>query len=217
MIDKPKEWTSFDVVNKVRILLKHEAGIPKIKVGHTGTLDPLATGLLVICTGKFTKKINLLSDLDKEYTGTIRIGAVTASYDLETEETAHKDYGHITREDLERARKQLTGEIMQVPPIYSAKRIQGKKAYEYARDNQDVKMEPRPVTIHEFELTGIDLPNIGFRVKCSKGTYIRSLANDFGMMLETGAFLSDLRRTAVGDFRIEDALTIAQFQALLQQ
>ena len=215
LIDKPKGWTSFDVVNKVRTMLKYDAGIPKIKVGHTGTLDPLATGLLILCTGKFTKKISELTDLDKEYTGTIKIGMTTASFDLETGEDNAREFSHITTEDLERARKQFLGDIRQVPPVYSAKRIGGRKAYEYARSREEVKMEPRQVTIHAFELTRVELPFIDFRVRCSKGTYIRSLANDFGKALQTGAYLSDLRRTAVGSFRIEDALTLTQFQALL--
>lgn len=216
LIDKPEGWTSFDIVNKIRIILKHEAGIPKIKVGHAGTLDPLATGLLLVCTGKFTRKIQDLSGLDKEYTGRIRLGATTPSYDKETAEENITDFSHLTEDDIEGARKKFTGVIMQVPPLYSAKKIGGKRAYEYARNREEVRIEPRPVTIHEFEITGLDLPYVDFRVRCSKGTYIRSLAHDFGHELKTGGYLDSLRRTAVGEFRVEDALTIKQFGELMK-
>jgi tRNA pseudouridine55 synthase len=216
LIDKPSEWTSFDVVNKIRFILKHRAGIPKIKVGHTGTLDPLATGLLVICTGKLTKKINELSALEKEYTGIITLGATTPSYDLETEFDATYDYGHITPKSLEKARETFMGPGMQIPPPYSAKKIDGVRAYTLARENIEVKIEPRNIIIHEFELTKIELPHIHFRIRCSKGTYIRTIAYDFGKALGSGAHLSLLRRTAVGDFRIEDALSLEQLEYVVK-
>lgn len=216
LIDKPANWTSFDVVNKIRFLLKHNAGIKKIKVGHAGTLDPLATGLLIICTGKMTKKINELQLLDKEYTGTITIGATTPSFDLETPIDHRFDYSQLTAEDLESARQKLTGDLQQIPPIYSAVKIDGKRAYMYARDQESVKIQPKDVSIHDFEFTKIELPEVDFRISCSKGTYIRSIARDFGELLNNGAHLSLLRRTAVGEFRVEDALTIDQFELVLK-
>lgn len=216
LIDKPFEWTSFDVVNKVRFMLKHHAGIEKIKVGHAGTLDPLATGLLVICTGKMTKQINDLTLLDKEYTGIITLGATTPSFDLETEFNRRYRVEHITREDLERARKHFTGKVFQEPPIYSAKKIKGKRAYQYARESLSPKMKPKEVEIYEFDFGKIDFPDIPFRVSCSKGTYIRSLANDFGKYLRSGGYLSALKRTRVGEFKIDDALNLEQFEFLLK-
>jgi tRNA pseudouridine55 synthase len=214
LIDKPTAWTSFDVVNKVRFILKHKAGIPKIKVGHAGTLDPLATGLLVICTGKMTKKINDMQLLDKEYTGTITLGATTPSFDGETEIDQTFPAEHLNEEKIRQAARELTGTIMQLPPIFSAKKIEGKRAYKYARANREVKLEPKEVIIHEFELTRIEVPHVDFRVKCSKGTYIRSLAHDLGKKLDNGGYLSSLRRTKVGDFSIEEALNIEQFEYL---
>jgi tRNA pseudouridine55 synthase len=216
LFDKPLEWTSFDVVNKIRFLLKHEAGIEKIKVGHAGTLDPLATGLLVICTGKFTKQINDLTLLDKEYTGVFTLGATTPSFDLETEFNRTFPVDHINPGKIELARKSLTGKIFQKPPIYSAKKIKGKKAYQYARESLSLKMKPKEVEIYEFEITDIDMPDVSFRVSCSKGTYIRSLAYDFGKALKSGAHLSALRRTRVGEFTISDAINLEQFEFLLK-
>jgi tRNA pseudouridine55 synthase len=216
LLDKPQDWTSFDVVNKVRFLLKHHCGIPKIKVGHAGTLDPLATGLLILCTGKMTKRINDLLLLDKEYTGTITLGATTPSYDLETDIDKTYPIHHVTEDAIEGARLHFTGLIHQVPPAYSAKKIRGKRAYTYARQKLDVSLKPKDVTIHEFKILGIDLPDISFKVHCTKGTYIRSLAHDFGHYLKCGAHLSGLRRTRIGDYDIADAINIEQFEFLLK-
>lgn len=216
LFDKPLEWTSFDVVNKVRFILKHSAGIEKIKVGHAGTLDPLATGLLVVCTGKMTKQINDLTLLDKEYTGVITLGATTPSYDLETEFNRSFRVHHITPGMIEETARKFTGKIFQKPPIYSAKKIKGKKAYQYARESLSLKMKPKEVEIQEFEITGIDMPDISFRVSCSKGTYIRSLAHDFGKALKSGAHLSQLRRTRVGEYNISDAINLEQFEFIVE-
>lgn len=204
LIDKPLKWTSFDAVKKIRGAIRIK------KVGHAGTLDPLATGLLIICTGKMTKKINDYQGMFKEYTGEFHLGCTTPSYDLETEIENHKDISHLTEEDVRGTVSQFLGEIEQVPPVFSAVKVDGKRAYKSARKGQDVKIEPRKVTIHEFEITGIDFPKVTFRVKCSKGTYIRTLANDFGKALAVGAHLSALRRTAIGEFRVENALSIEE-------
>jgi tRNA pseudouridine55 synthase len=215
-IDKPLTWTSFDVVNKVRFILKYHAGIDKIKVGHSGTLDPLATGLLLLCTGKYTKKINELTGLDKEYTGTIMLGGTTPSGDLETEIDRKFPYDHVTEEAIEEARKSFLGEIRQTPPIYSAQKIDGKRAYIYARNKEDVEMRARNVTIHAFDITRVELPEIDFRVVSSKGTYIRTLAYDLGQKLNSGSHLTSLRRTKIGEFSVEDALNPEQFEFLVQ-
>lgn len=215
VFDKPLEWTSFQLVNKVRWLIRKSCGIKKIKVGHAGTLDPLATGVLVICTGKFTKKIPELQGTEKEYTGTFTLGATTPSYDLETEVNKTFDTGHISEENLEEAALQLTGEIEQTPPVFSALKKDGKRLYEYARKGEEVKLESRPVTIHEFEVDATRFPEVGFRIVCSKGTYIRSMANDFGIALGSGAYLSSLTRTRVGEFVLEDALNLSYFEKLL--
>ena len=212
LIDKPLEWTSFQAVNKVRWLIKKEFGIKKIKVGHAGTLDPLATGLLIICSGKFTKKIDTYQAQEKEYTGTFSLGATTPSYDLETEIDQIFDISEITSEEIKEATKQFMGEIQQQPPVFSALKKEGKRLYEYARNGEDVDIPFRTVTISEFEITNIELPRVDFRVVCSKGTYIRSLANDFGKALENGAHLSALRRTKIGDFRVENAVSIKEFE-----
>lgn len=217
LIDKPLEWTSFDVVNKLRYALKKEFGLKKIKVGHAGTLDPLATGLLLICTGKFTKKINELMGMEKEYTGTITLGATTPSYDLETAVDETFPTEQLTEEQIREATSQFTGEIEQVPPNFSAIKKDGKRAYQLAREGKDAKLQPRPVVIHQFEVTGIDMPEVHFRVRCSKGTYIRSLAHDFGKALETGGHLSALRRTAIGEYRIEEAQSIEGFLKSIDQ
>jgi tRNA pseudouridine55 synthase len=210
LIDKPFEWTSFDAVRKVRYLTKTK------KVGHAGTLDPLATGLLIICTGKFTKKINEYMAQEKEYTGTITIGAKTPTYDLESEPVDFKAYDHISEEDLNACVKKFTGPILQTPPIHSAIKKEGKRVYELARRGVDVKLEPRPVTIYDFEIVKFELPLIHFRVVCSTGTYIRSIANDFGECLGTGGYLSNLCRTRIGDFLLKDAMTIEQFEAAMK-
>lgn len=206
LIDKPLEWTSFDAVKKVRVLTKVS------KVGHAGTLDPLATGLLIICTGKFTKKINEYMAQEKEYTGTFTLGAVTPTFDLESDPENHQPYGHITIEQLRAATIPFTGEIMQIPPAHSAIKKDGVPVYKMARKGIEVKLEPRKLTIHLFEITAYEPPLVHFRVVCSTGTYIRSLANDFGAELGCGAYLSSLRRTKIGNFSVDDALTIAQFE-----
>ncbi|MFL5808959.1 MAG: tRNA pseudouridine(55) synthase TruB [Flavisolibacter sp.] len=210
LIDKPYEWTSFDVVRKIRYLTKTK------KVGHAGTLDPLATGLLIVCTGKFTKKINEYMAQEKEYTGTITIGALTPTYDLESAPTEFKPFEHITNTELEEAAKSFTGQIMQTPPIHSAIKKEGKRVYELARRGIDVKLEPRPVTISEFEIVKAELPVVHFRVVCSTGTYIRSLANDFGQELGTGGYLSKLCRTRIGSFLLKDALSVEEFEKRLK-
>jgi tRNA pseudouridine55 synthase len=215
LIDKPLGWTSFDVVNKIRSLLRHREGIHRIKVGHAGTLDPLATGLLIICTGQATKEISNYLTLDKEYTGTMMLGATTPSFDKETEIDRQFDISHIGIEDIHAAALKLTGIISQVPPVYSAMKIRGKRAYQYARKNEPVEMPAREVTIHEFEITKIELPEIEFRVRCSKGTYIRSLAKDFGESMHSGAYLSSLRRTRIGNHLLSDAITLEQLELLL--
>ncbi|MCP4124001.1 MAG: tRNA pseudouridine(55) synthase TruB [Bacteroidetes bacterium] len=203
LVDKPKTWTSFDVVNKIRYALK----VPgkKMKVGHAGTLDPLATGLLIICTGSFTKKIQELTGLGKVYDGVIRLGATTPSYDLETETDKTFDFSEISIDDIEKISRELTGDIIQTPPAHSAIKVGGKRAYKSARAGKDIKMPPRPVTIHHFKIQEIALPDVHFEVSCSKGTYIRSLAYDFGKKLNNGAHLATLRRTAIGPHLLEKA------------
>jgi tRNA pseudouridine55 synthase len=214
LIDKPIDWTSFDVVNKVRRLLSRRLG-QKLKVGHAGTLDPKATGLLIICTGGMTKKIDGFVGMDKEYTGTFTLGAITPSFDTETEIIQQTGISHLQSGAILAATLKFTGPIHQVPPVYSAKLIEGKRAYQYARKNEEVDMPPVPVTIHTFEITCMELPEVCFRVLCSKGTYIRSLARDFGEELGVGAYLSSLRRTKIGDYDVADALSLEQFEALL--
>jgi tRNA pseudouridine55 synthase len=210
LIDKPLEWTSFDAVRKIRNLVRIK------KVGHAGTLDPLATGLLIICTGKFTKKINEYMAREKEYTGTITLGAITPTYDLESEPIDFKPYENITRPMLEAAAAHFTGIIQQVPPIHSAIKKDGIRVYELARKGVDVKLDPRTVTISEFEITEVDLPLVHFRVVCSTGTYIRSLANDFGAYLGSGGYLSSLCRTRIGEFRVADAMSITEFEDVVR-
>jgi tRNA pseudouridine55 synthase len=211
LIDKPLKWTSFQVVNKIRWEIKQKFNLKKIKVGHAGTLDPLATGLLILCTGKFTKKIDTFQAQEKEYTGTITIGATTPSYDLETEINETFATNHITHESINDATKQFIGTIAQKPPIFSAIKKDGKRLYELARAGETTEIKPRKVTISEFEITNIALPKIDFKVVCSKGTYIRSLAYDFGNALNSGAHLSTLRRTKIGNFNVSDATTVEDF------
>ncbi|MBA4197516.1 MAG: tRNA pseudouridine(55) synthase TruB [Chitinophaga sp.] len=206
LINKPLNWTSFDAVRKIRNLIK----IPK--VGHAGTLDPLASGLLIICTGKFTKKINEYMGMEKEYTGTITLGATTPSFDLETEPENFKDISLLTEEKLLTATHQFIGNILQMPPQFSAIKKDGKRLYESARQGIEVKVEPRPVTISTFEITKIEMPLVHFRVVCSTGTYIRSLANDFGAALGVGGYLSSLCRTRIGEFALDNAVTIETFE-----
>ena len=216
LIDKPLNWTSFQVVNKIRWELKNKFGIKKLKVGHAGTLDPLATGLLLVCTGKMTKKISEIQALVKEYTGTFTLGATTPSYDLETPIDGTFPIDHLDDNALKEVINQFTGVVDQYPPVFSAIKKDGKRLYEYARKGEEIKIKSRQVEILAFELTKIKLPTIDFYVKCSKGTYIRSLANDYGKALGSGAHLSSLRRTAVGLHRIEDAYTIEQITAELE-
>lgn len=207
LVDKPSDWTSFDIVNFTRSLIKRFHQIPKLKVGHAGTLDPLATGLLILCTGKMTKRIQDFQDQDKEYTGTIRLGMTTPSYDLESEADATFPTESISAEMIEKARQSLLGDQMQMPPIYSAIKIDGKRAFLYARKNKDVQLTPRSIRINYFELDTRNFPDVDFVVGCSKGTYIRSLAHDFGKALGNGGCLAALRRTKIGDFNVDDALT----------
>ena len=211
LIDKPLKWTSFQVVNKLRWEIRQRFNIKKIKVGHAGTLDPLATGLLIICTGKKTKEINIYQGQIKEYTGTFTLGATTPSYDLETEVDNTFLTDHITEELLHETTKQFIGEIQQKPPIFSAIKKDGKRLYELARKGETTEIKSRTVTISEFEITKINLPEVEFRVVCSKGTYIRSLAYDFGLALNSGAHLSALRRTKIGDFSVEKGVSIEDF------
>ena len=211
LIDKPLEWTSFDVVRKIRRLVKIK------KVGHAGTLDPLATGLLILCTGKFTKKINDYMAREKEYTGSITLGASTPTFDLESEPENHRDPGFVTPELLHATLEQFKGEIMQIPPIHSAIKKDGKRVYELARKGKEVKLDPRRVVISTFEITEMTLPVLRFRVVCSTGTYIRSLANDLGAALGCGGYLSSLCRTRIGEFRLEDAMSIPQAEAYIAE
>lgn len=211
LIDKPLQWTSFQAVNKIRWHIKKKFGLKKIKVGHAGTLDPLATGLLILCVGKETKNISTYQGQIKEYTGTFTLGATTPSYDLETEIDQTFPIDHITEELLNEITHQFLGEIDQKPPIFSAIKKDGKRLYELARKGQTTEISARKVTIFEFEMTKIDLPKVEFRVVCSKGTYIRSLAHDFGQALNSGAHLSVLRRTKIGDFSVSNAKSIESF------
>lgn len=207
LIDKPLKWSSFQAVNKLKYVLKNKFDLPKkFKIGHAGTLDPLASGLLIVCTGKFTKKITEIQAQAKEYTGTIIVGATTPSYDLETEVDAHFPTIHITDELIYKTVNQFLGEIDQKPPVFSAIKKDGKRLYEHARAGEVIDIIARKTTIHEFEITRIAMPEIDFRVVCSKGTYIRSLAYDFGVALQSGAHLSALRRTKIGDYDVKNAI-----------
>ena len=211
LIDKPLHWTSFQAVNKLRWEIRRALNIKKIKVGHAGTLDPLATGLLVICTGKMTKQIDTFQGQIKEYTGTFVLGSTTPSFDLETEIDQTYPTEHLTEQLIKNATSQFIGDINQYPPVFSAIKKDGKRLYEFARAGEDVEIKSRKVNISEFEITKIDGLNIDFRVVCSKGTYIRSLAHDFGKALNSGAHLSALRRTKIGDFNVDDAVTPEKF------
>lgn len=213
LVNKPYRWTSFDVVGKLRNAFKPL----KLKVGHAGTLDPLATGLLIICTGKMTKQIDTFQAQEKEYTGTFTLGATTPTYDLESEVDQTFDISHITTEQIQEACKQFIGDILQYPPAHSALKVGGERLYEKARRGEEVELKQRAVTISEMELTRIELPEVDFRVVCSKGTYIRSLANDFGKTLNCGAYLSRLRRTRSGDFRIEDASEVMELVTAIRE
>ena len=212
LIDKPYGWTSFDVVKKIRFQVKNNLKVKKIKVGHAGTLDPLATGLVIVCTGKATKQITAYQDRDKEYIATFELGRTTPSFDLETDTDGVFPTGNLSQELIEAALQEMTGEFDQVAPVYSAKFIDGKRAYEYARKGQEVEMKPHRVTIHEMELLECLLPVIKLRIKCSKGTYIRSIARDLGEILENGACMIGLRRTAIGEFSLEEAMSPEEFE-----
>ncbi len=205
VFDKPYQCTSFDLVAKVKYAMKRKFG-KKLKVGHAGTLDPLATGVMIVCTGKFTKQIDNFQGQEKEYTGTIRLGATTPSFDMEKPVDQEFPFEHITEEMVRETARSFVGEQEQVPPQFSAVRIAGKRAFSYARQGEDVEIKARTITISEFEITRCALPDVDFRIVCSKGTYIRSIARDFGLSLESGAHLTALRRTRVGDFKVEDAI-----------
>ena len=215
LFDKPLNWTSFQLVNKVRWLIRRSCDIKKIKVGHAGTLDPLATGLLIICTGKFTKTIPDLQGQIKEYTGTISLGATTPSFDLETEFDATFETSHITEAKLLETCKKFIGKIEQTPPVFSALKKDGKRLYEYAREGEHVEVKKREIEINAFDIDSGKFPDIDFRVVCSKGTYIRSLAHEFGMALDSGAHLSALRRTGIGEYSVENAMDIESFEKFL--
>jgi tRNA pseudouridine55 synthase len=216
LIDKPLKWSSFQAVNKLKYALINKVGLPKkFKIGHAGTLDPLASGLLIVCTGKFTKSISEIQSQAKEYTGTISVGATTPSYDLETEVDAIFPTTHIDEALIHETVKQFIGEIDQKPPVFSAIKKDGKRLYEHARAGEEVVIESRKTTIYEFEITRIALPEIDFRVTCSKGTYIRSLAFDFGQALQSGAHLTALRRTKIGDYDVKNAIDVTLFEERL--
>jgi len=212
LIDKPLDWTSFDAVNLIRAVIKRYHGIRKLKVGHAGTLDPLATGLLIICTGRMTKQIDNFQAQEKVYTGTMLLGQTTPSYDLESEPDAFFPTDNITEDMMEKARLSFIGDIMQRPPKYSAIKIQGKRAFEYARSDEEVALKERLVHIEDFKIDTTNFPEVSFEVKCSKGTYIRSLVHDFGKALNNGACMTSLRRTKIGDFSVENARDLMELK-----
>jgi tRNA pseudouridine55 synthase len=214
--DKPLYWTAFDLVNKVRIMIKASGGNRNIKVGHAGTLDPLASGLMIICTGKATKRIEEFRDLDKEYIATIHLGETTLSYDLETEISERFQVNHITEKLVNETLIKFLGEQKQVPPLHSAKMIKGKRAYEYARQGIIMELSPVPVVFRELEMVSFNMPETTVRIVCSKGTYIRSFARDFGQALDSGAYLSSLKRTAIGNFHLKDAWSLENFKNILE-
>jgi len=215
LINKPLGWTSFDVVKKIKNLIRTKYSLKKIKVGHAGTLDPLASGLLIVCTGKFTKRISELQGQAKIYTGDITLGGTTPSYDLETEVDATFETSHISEELIKKTTSQFTGKIDQKPPIFSALKRGGERLYEKARRGESIEIEARKVSVHAFDITEIEMPKVSFEIKCSKGTYIRSIAYDFGLALNSGAHLSKLCRTAIGDYQLADALDVSNFEKQL--
>ena len=215
LIDKELEWTSFDVVKSIRGSLQSLHNVKRFKVGHAGTLDPLATGLLLVCTGKATKTIDNLQAQDKVYTGSICLGATTPSFDREKDIDQTYPIDHITEKLIYDAAKSFEGTIQQTPPLYSAIKIEGKRAYEYARNNKDVEIKSREIQIYHFNITKIEMPEIYFEIKCSKGTYIRSIARDFGIALNSGAYLSSLRRTMIGNFSIKDAISVSKMKEII--
>jgi len=214
LFDKNLDWTSFDLVSKVRVIIKKQAG-QKVKVGHAGTLDPLASGLVIICTGKMTKSIDAFQKADKEYEAVLRFGATTPSFDLETPIDVEYPYEHITQESLNAVLKTFTGKIDQTPPLFSAKKVNGQRAYIHARKGDDIEMKPVEIEIETIELLDFEPPFAKIRIVCSKGTYIRSLAHDIGRANNSGAHLYELRRTRIGDFKIENAITVEEFQKAL--
>jgi len=213
LVNKPYTWTSFQVVNKLKYHIKHKYGVKKFKIGHAGTLDPLATGLLIICIGKFTKRIEEFQAKEKEYTGVFRLGATTPCFDLEKPIDNEYPYIHITDDDILRVANSFIGEIDQTPPLFSAVKVEGKRAYELARENKEVELKSKKIIISEFEVKNINLPDVEFRIVCSKGTYIRSIARDFGLALNSGAHLIELERTRIGEFKLEDALNVNEFDS----
>ena len=215
LINKPLGWTSFDVVRKIKNLIRTKYSLKKIKVGHAGTLDPLASGLLIVCTGKFTKRISELQGQAKIYTGDITLGGTTPSYDLETEVDATFETSHISEELIKKTTSQFTGKIDQKPPIFSALKRGGERLYEKARRGESIEIEARKVSVHAFDITKIEMPKVSFEIKCGKGTYIRSIAYDFGLALNSGAHLSKLCRTAIGDYQLADALDVSNFEKQL--
>lgn len=208
LVNKPYEWTSFQAVNKIKVRLKHYFNTKKVKIGHAGTLDPLATGLLIVCVGKFTKRIEEFQAKEKEYTGTFYLGATTPCYDKEKEIDKYYPIDRITQDDIYKAAEAFLGEQDQIPPMFSALKVNGVRAYEFARDNKEIELKSRKITIKEFEITRIDLPEVDFRIVCSKGTYIRSIARDFGFYLNSGAYLTALCRTRIGEYTLNQAQTI---------
>lgn len=217
LVDKPQGWTSFDVVNKIRGKIRSLFQIKNIKVGHAGTLDPMATGLLIVCTGKDTKRINEYQDRAKEYTGTITFGATTPSYDAESEIDATFPFEHITADLLEKAKAQFLGEIEQVPPMFSAIKVDGQPLYKMARKGESIKVDARKVHIYSIEFTRVELPEVDFTVHCSKGTYIRSLAYDLGKTLKSGGYLSALRRTKIGEFEVDKAKNVSEWVEWMEE
>lgn len=215
LIDKPKDISSFGAVNRIKHAFVKKTRKKRYKIGHAGTLDPLATGLLIMCSGKKTKTISSFQGLPKEYTGEIVLGATTPSYDLETEIDQEFDYSNITEQEILDCAKSFLGENNQMPPIFSAKKINGKRAYNLARNGEEVELKPNLITIHEFEITQINMPKVSFRINCSKGTYIRSIAYDFGLKLNNGGYLENLRRTKIGDYSVEDAKSIQEIQEMI--
>ena len=217
IIDKPLEWTSTDVVRKIKFALQHRLGYKKIKIGHAGTLDPLATGVLIVCIGKATKMVNELQAEEKEYIADIELGATTPSYDMEHPIDCRYPTDHITREKIEQALQSLTGERLQAPPIYSAKKVEGVRAYEFARAGEEVELKKALINIYEIKILSLEMPHLRISVRCSKGTYIRSLAHEIGLALESGAYLTGLRRTRSGGFKVQKAFALENFMEKLRE
>lgn len=211
LFDKDLEWTSFDLVQSVRNSLCRAMGIKKLKVGHAGTLDPLATGLMILCTGKFTKRIESFQEREKEYVATLKLGATTPSFDLETEEDSINDFSSVSKENFENVLKKFAGETEQVPPVFSAVKVKGKRAFDYARNGEELKLQPKKIVIQKIVTESFDLPYVTIRLVCSKGTYVRALARDIGKKLGCGAYLTGLRRTRIGEFKVEDAISVDYF------